>query len=264
MEVVPFPEVISMESSARSDSYYRVRYGSHIKYVLVKQGTLQGDDLLMPLYSLPTLPYDSDDWTLATITRNSETGELVSSLSNQPLDSVKEIWHTEKIDFLSLNRIELLTATAFECTRQGHQGSAIAKVARFEWEIPRIERETRAYRLLQGTDIAPQFLGHIQEHGRTVGLLVEKIEGGRSAGIEDLEQCKNALGRFHKRGLLHGDVNRFNFIISEGGIKLIDFENTQVTGDLGAFAAEIDSLERELLDDTGRGGGFETEDEDEC
>jgi hypothetical protein len=47
----------------------------------------------------------------------------------------------------------------------------IAKIARFEWEIPRIERETSAYRLLDGSGLAPRFLGHIHENGRIVVFL---------------------------------------------------------------------------------------------
>ncbi|WQF76425.1 hypothetical protein CDEST_01439 [Colletotrichum destructivum] len=139
----PLPEVISMESSARSDSCFRVRCGSPVKYIVTTQGTLHGDALLMPLFSLPPLPYSRDDWTVATISRSNETGELVPSLSNGTLLGVKEIWHPEMVDCLSLDRVERLSATAFECIRRRQQTgtvTTIAKVARFEWEIPRMER----------------------------------------------------------------------------------------------------------------------------
>jgi hypothetical protein len=68
----------------------------------------------------------------------------------------------------------------------------IAKIARFEWEIPRIERETRAYQLLEGSGLSPRFLGHIHENGRIMGFLLEKVEG-RAASIQDLGICETAL-----------------------------------------------------------------------
>lgn len=94
----------------------------------------------------------------------------------------------------------------------------IAKIARFEWEIPRTEQETRAYQLLEGSGLAPRFLGHIHENGRIMGLLLEKIEG-RLASFQDLSICKTALEKLHELGLVHEDVNRYNFLVTEEGVK---------------------------------------------
>lgn len=96
--------------------------------------------------------------------------------------------------------------------------SSLLKIARFEWELPRLEQETRAYRLLEGSDLAPRVLGHIHERGRGVmGILLEKIEGGREASIGDLGMCRDALGRLHEGcGLVHGDANRYKFYCAEG------------------------------------------------
>jgi hypothetical protein len=38
---------------------------------------------------------------------------------------------------------------------------AVAKVARFEFEIPFIEAETRVYRVIDGHTAGPKFLGHL-------------------------------------------------------------------------------------------------------
>ena len=99
----------------------------------------------------------------------------------------------------------------------------IAKIARFEWEIPRIEREIRVYQLLEYSGLTPRFLGYIHENGRIIGFLLEKIEG-RFASIQDLDICEVALGKLYELGFLYGDVNRYNFLVAEGGIKLLDFE----------------------------------------
>ncbi len=53
----------------------------------------------------------------------------------------------------------------------------IAQIARFEWELPRIEQETRAYQLLEGCELTPSFLAHVHENGRIMGFLLEGIEG---------------------------------------------------------------------------------------
>ncbi|KAK7416615.1 hypothetical protein QQX98_005086 [Neonectria punicea] len=231
------PEILSMETSTRADSHFRIRYGDRVKYVVVAPGTLDSDHLFMPLYSLPPLPYGQDGWTVARVSRSAENHELKFSLENRPLQGVKEIWHPEKVDCLLLERI-----------------------ARFGWEIPRIERETHAYRLLQSTDIAPRFLGHIIEEGRVMGFLLEKLDGS-SAGIEHLARGAEVLGRLHRLGLLHGDINRHNFIVGEGWTKMIDFEKSQETQEERPKNAEMLHLSSELEDDSGRGAGFLTDDE---
>lgn len=139
----------------------------------------------------------------------------------------------------------------------------IVKIARFEWEIRRIERETRAYQVLGqrgASDVAPRFLGHVHEGGRVMGLLLEKWDG-RSGGasIEDLSACEAALARFHGLGLFHGDANRYNFLVGQDGcgeVKLIDFECFQEGASEKMRAEEMQSLRDQLQDTSGRGEGF--------
>ncbi|RFU30062.1 hypothetical protein B7463_g6279, partial [Scytalidium lignicola] len=252
-----------MESSSRDTSYYRVRFKNCVKYITVEQGTLHGDELLMPLYSLPPLQYGDDSWTIAIISRDPGSGKLKSTLTDRKLAGVHEVWHAEMVDCLLLQRVQLLSATAFECFHKQQPGlTMIAKVARFEWEIPRIERETQAYRLLEGTGLAPRFLGHVHEQGRVIGLLLEKIDG-RMAGIDDLARCNEVLGRFHNTGLVHGDINRNNFIVSDDGIRIIDFEHSIPSQDEKLMKMEIASLAGKLAAENTLGGNFETDDDDE-
>jgi tRNA A-37 threonylcarbamoyl transferase component Bud32 len=51
---------------------------------------------------------------------------------------------------------------------------------------------------------------------------------GREASIKDLAICEAAVRRLHSLGLTHEDLNRFDFIVGEGGVKSIDFENSKV------------------------------------
>jgi Ser/Thr protein kinase RdoA (MazF antagonist) len=73
----------------------------------------------------------------------------------------------------------------------------------------------------------------------------------------DLEICKAALRRFHPLVFVHGDCSKYNFIIRpDGQVVLIDFDKAKACADPALMEAEITSLEGELAETTGRGGGL--------
>ncbi|KAH7305031.1 hypothetical protein B0I35DRAFT_362563 [Stachybotrys elegans] len=252
------PTILSMEvdDDDSFESEYRLRVGNQVKYLVVSPGTFDRDTLSFPLQSLPRLPYN-EGWTVANISRDQTSGDLKTSLSDRKLPGIKCQWHSTKVDCLELDKTKQLTAMAFEASHSAlsPQATMIAKIARFEWEMPRIEQETRAYQLLEGCGLAPRFLAHVHENGRIMGFLLEKIEG-RSASIQDLSVCETALKKLHKLGLVHGDVNRYNFIVTEEGVKVIDFENLQENASSESMSKELKKLRMELVDESGRGGGF--------
>lgn len=89
-----------------------------------------------------------------------------------------------------------------------------------------------------------------------IGILLERLEGD-FASVEDLPECANVLRRLYKIGLVHGDVNRFNFIVDRQSrkVKLVDFEHvTALDVDEAAAGLELESLASELTEETGRGG----------
>ncbi|KAH7012321.1 hypothetical protein B0J12DRAFT_690621 [Macrophomina phaseolina] len=244
------PIILSMEvdDEDKCESEYRLRIGNRVKYLSIAPATFDRDTLSFPLASLPPLPYYDDNWTFAYISRDADSGELKTSLSNRKFAEVRSIWHSAQINVLDLERTQQLTGAAFEaliskCAFRGlavtsvplllsseDKVAVIAKIARFEWEIHRIERETRAYlALLQhgASDVAPRFLGHVHESGRVIGFLLEKLEGQRNASIDDLSGCEAVLVRLHGLGLLHGDANRYNFLVGQDGVRIIDFEHFQ-------------------------------------
>jgi hypothetical protein len=111
---------------------------------------------------------------------------------------VEDIWHPKSFDCLKLIRVKQITATTeVTCSSQGLFNSSkptatvIAKIARFQWEISRISQETRIYKSLENTPIGPRFLGHVHEHGRVIGILLEKLED-REAAIENLSACMSS------------------------------------------------------------------------
>lgn len=126
--------------------------------------------------------------------------------------------------------------------------------------MPQLQNETVIYSIINENQprgelpIAPTFLGHLTENGRVIGFLLEKAEG-TSAAIEDLPKCEKVLGQLHDMGLIHGDVNRYNFIVnrSNGHVRMVDFEHAKPFDEEQA-RLELESLTSELVEDTGRGG----------
>ncbi|EWZ77729.1 hypothetical protein FOMG_16426 [Fusarium oxysporum f. sp. melonis 26406] len=257
------PVILSMEvdDDDSFESEYRLRIGNQVKYLIISPRTFDRDTLSFPIQSLPRLPYN-EEWTVAHISRDETSGDLKTSISNRTLAGVRCRWHHIRVDCLELEKTKQLTAMAFEAVSHSilpitllSSATIIAKIARFEWELPRIEQETRAYQLLEGSGLAPRFLGHIHENGRIMGFLIEKIEG-RFASFQDLSVCETALGKLHELGLIHGDVNRYNFLVTEDGVKLLDFERLLQNARPESMRKELEHLRAELVDESGRGGGF--------
>lgn len=59
-----------------------------------------------------------------------------------------------------------------------------------------------------------------------MGVLMEKVNENFPS-ISDLSRGDELVRRFHQLELVHGDLNRYNFVVDHGesgGIRLIDFE----------------------------------------
>ncbi|KFX92471.1 hypothetical protein O988_07248, partial [Pseudogymnoascus sp. VKM F-3808] len=217
---LPQPKIISMEVDDE-DSYeseYRLQIGSQVKYLVItpelKTETLS--PFLSPTYLLsnttllgqsPTSPApppapSSQPSRLANSQASKLSGILLlfpASTSikqnSSPRRRVKTLWHPTTISCLDLDKTEQLTAAAYEAVPSPSVASTltaspvIVKIARFEWETPRLEQETRAYKLLEGSGIAPRFLGHISEGDRVIGFVLEKLVG-RAAESQTLRLVK--------------------------------------------------------------------------
>jgi hypothetical protein len=130
-----------------------------------------------------------------------------------------------------------------------------SKIARFEHELGDIEREAKAYRTIDGHNIGPQFLGHLTEYGRMIGILLDYIPNSRHGTIADLGICLAVLRRLHEFKILLDDVNRNNFLVSADGERAMisDFANSEVDTDDVRLKEEEDqllaSLESDELDE---------------
>jgi predicted Ser/Thr protein kinase len=244
-------EVLSMSvpDDNNSESDIRLRVGDQIKYLTVAPGTFPVDIISWPpdlFENLPKLP--SGDWTRAHICRKS--GHLVVEPSNKPLKGVTTSWHHNLVDVQSIALEERLSARV-EVVKYNSK-SVVSKIARFEFEVPWMETETAIYQAIDGHGIGPAFLGHLVEHGRVMGFLIEKIDG-RNGEIDDLEACESIVKRLHSLGIVHGDLNKYNFIIGPTRTTLIDFEGAIKNRNKEAMQKELLRLTEELTEKTGRG-----------
>ncbi|KAI1178672.1 alpha-galactosidase A [Nemania sp. FL0916] len=258
-------EVLSQEISDE-EGMYRIRSGQQVYYLTISTDVFDEDTMCRPYLLLPQLPSLSDMPSRKIKLIRNEDGSLALAPYHDPLQEITFIWHEKRIDVLSLPRIKRLKPGVFETLYEGR--AAVAKIACFEWQIPSLTRETWAYQVLTATQrpsggplIAPEFLGHLTENGRVMGFLMERLEG-RAACPDDLTQCAALLKRLHglgDLGLVHGDVNRYNFIVEECCrgcvVRLVDLEHAQ-DYDEKLAQAELESLPAELAEETGRGSGF--------
>ena len=243
---------------------YRVRAGHRVHYLTIPTNVFDEDTMCRPYLLIPKLPpFPDTDWTTMRISR-AANGALRWIISHDTLPAIHTTWHPHRIDVLSLKQTHRHRSNVHEVLHNGRP--AIAKIACFKWDLPRIQVETQVYSTITnhqrpGKDIvAPTFLGHLTENGRVIGLLLEKVAGD-FASIQDLPQCKKALGRVHGMGLIHGDVNRYNFLVerskgpdrSKDHVWMVDFEHAE-NFDKEKARLELESLASQLAEETGRGG----------
>ena len=257
-------EVDDATNAEAASSYFRILVENQtIKYLTISPGLYSEDDLCFgPALAslLPDLP--ADDWNDGLVARDPKTGKphfAHARVTTYP--GVKNTWHATYVEYLDLRVGRKLRTGVYEveCPRGSFpddtSGSVVAKFARFEWEVQYLDDETRAYSWIDGHDIGPRFLGHITEHGRVIGFLMEGVSNAVHAGPQDLELCQQTLARLHDLGIRHGDVNRFNFLIQDNRAVLIDFDTAHRCDNQDALREESDRLAEYLGDSSQRGGG---------
>jgi RIO-like serine/threonine protein kinase len=72
-----------------------------------------------------------------------------------------------------------------------------------------------------------------------MGFVLEKLNDMRSGYVGDLRECEQVLGMFHGLGFLHGDVNKYSFLVANDGVKVIDFERFEEESEEGAKTSEM-------------------------
>ncbi|KIW75893.1 hypothetical protein Z517_10638 [Fonsecaea pedrosoi CBS 271.37] len=204
------------------------------------------DRLIVP--QLPPMP--PGDWNTGHVVTHLEQGTpYFSRYAKVELPTIVSTWHPVRIDWLDLEGRQQLRSNIYTATLKKDIGG----------ETQYFEDETKVYQRLDGRGIAPQFLGHLTEEERVMGLVIEYIKDARHTGPEDVDVCQDTLGNLHRLGMLHGDVNRHNFLVREAGgrgktVTMVDLETASECTDPDVFEDEIDRLREELHSTDGKGG----------
>ncbi|CAJ2509454.1 Uu.00g144800.m01.CDS01 [Anthostomella pinea] len=122
---------------------------------------------------------------------NWNTAEI--GLKPDTLLEVSNPWHPMSIEYVDFVKVRSLkNVSTVQRTRADvvqvvshpfFETPVVMKIASFpsDLAIQAMEREIGIYQLLENTDIAPRFLGHVTEDGRVIGFLIEYIADARTA-----------------------------------------------------------------------------------
>lgn len=250
-------ELLQAEVDAEDESHLRLLHdGKHFRYLTIAPGTYNEDDMCFaPILYTILPPFPPGDWNEGYIEIDKEKGQPhFARTTRAQLPGVQSTWHARCVDYLDLKVGEKLRTGLYEVQMPGCSETVIAKFARFDWEIGYLDSECAAYQYIENQGIGPKFLGNITEEGRVIGFLIEYIPDARHAGPDDLEACKEVLGRLHELGILHGDINRHNFLIKEGKAVLIDFDTARKVTDPEILVKEMAALKGSLESASNLGG----------
>lgn len=223
-------EVLQTEVDENNQSFFRLRVdGRAIKYLTVEPGLYRAEDMRFGPSLLSILPdFPPGDWNDGLVARDTNSGQpFFARTSRTQFPSVRHRWHAIYVDYLDIVVGEKLRTGIYEVTCPHFDTVVVAKFARFEWEIQYLENEPVAYEWIDGHEIGPRFLGHLTEGDRVIGFLMERVTGARHACLSDIVACQQTLSRLHRLGILHGDINRFNFLIHDSKAVLIDFDTAR-------------------------------------
>ncbi len=184
--------------------------------------------------------YTQDDWKPHFLSPD-------AALGNFPRKNVLDI----HIGHGFKNRVFLVQ---LESRRQ------ILKICPFEFELKYFAQEIKGYNRLseRGCNLIPRMYAYVFERSeeQIMGFVCEELHG-RFAGPSDYGECKCSLLQLHSYGVVHGDINKFNIIITADGPRFIDLEKSMLDTDGDICKEEFARLQQEELD------GFEKALQDE-
>lgn len=145
-----------------------------------------------------------------------------------------------------------------------HTQQQILKICPFEYQLQYFTQEAKAYKNLSEREcgLIPRLSAYVFERTeeQIIGFVCEKLDG-RFAEPSDYKECKHSLLELQSYGVVHGDLNRFNIIITAGGVRFINLEKSLLDTDKKVSQQtfsrlqqdEVDGLEKALCSDEGWG-----------
>ncbi|PVH98645.1 hypothetical protein DM02DRAFT_40909 [Periconia macrospinosa] len=244
-------QVLSLDLES-TDYLYRIRRDARIVYVSVQYTTLIPDadrtDSSRILAILRTLPGWQGQWTTLTVTNSKGLSTKYDVFKPHRLAPTSLVPSFPRYNFLDFTVVERISDRVSMVSTDRLRGkNCVRKIARFSHELKAIKKEIEAYHFLHGFPLIPKFMGYVYEEtcDRVVGFLIEALEG-RHPSAEDYEICQSGMFELHKRGVVHGDLNKYNIFIDGGKAKFVDFEvaSFQVTDDKNYKVLEREEAER--------------------
>lgn len=177
----------------------------------------------MPEWVIQILRHSASDAHPTYVSFNTDdSGNCKYRFLVRPLPTIKA-WHPVVIDELSLlkRRRWMRTKPLWRCEVNGKP--AVAKCLLWPEYLEYTAQETEMYRIIDGHHLGPEFFGHLKRNGRIIGIIVAEVEG-HFPTVSDIPACLEILDRLHRLGVRHGDVHPENFIITQDGPVMIDFE----------------------------------------
>ncbi|KAI1944141.1 hypothetical protein LOZ12_004259 [Ophidiomyces ophidiicola] len=213
------------------------------------------------LKTLGKLPEWDEEWKTLTVRRIAPAMAIESTRDEflphgLNLENLNMPSATPFFSFLDLPRISRISDRLFRVMCDGE--ICILKIAKFKHELSYLHQEISVYLKLSDFAQAPKFVGVVYEEtkNRTIGFLIGAISG-RHPDINDFEACKKTVDLLHTHGIIHGDLNRYNFLINNHGAQIFDFENSVLKEDAAAAEEEIQSFEAMFQDESDIGRRWE-------
>lgn len=182
---------------------------------------------------LPLIPAGNWNWAMIGIDR--QTGHpAFQRVMRRHLERVRtictKVWNPPSVDHLDLQLYEGGNSSGRFATYRESPSDLfgcpiVVKIARFDHEIPDIQRECDVYKKILGKGIGPKFLAYVTEGGRTIGFVLRNLEGGRRPRPRDHKKCRRVLKKLHRLGVLHRDCHHGNVLVKNGRAILIDFKS---------------------------------------
>ena len=127
----------------------------------------------------------------------------------------------------------------------------ILKICPFKFELQYFTQEINTYNMLyqRGCSLIPRLYAYVFERSeeQITDFICEELQG-RFARLGDYSECKRGLQQLHSYGVIHGDLNKFNIIITTDGPRFIDLEKSILDTDEKVSKDEFESLLQQELD----------------
>lgn len=150
----------------------------------------------------------------------------------------------KRVPRYNFSNLEVLSWSKHRTSRARVGGDDVfMKIAPFPYQLGYLRQEVTMYQYLLGENspLVPELLGYVYEEtpDRVIGFLCQAISG-RHPFLADYDNCMNALERIHAKGIYHGDINKYNILITPTDeVVFIDLENSSSTTTSGMTDTEM-------------------------